>query len=367
MQQITEEEVRLKLLGNWTLASTIPSLDPIRDLLDRTALRSISFDTSELKTWDSLLPVFILRLIDLCAPPAVELQFDGLPAGAKNLLHLSCSTPPKPLKKKPDTSFITRLGHTTISLVDKGEGLISFTGEIIIACIQTLNGKSKFRYNDFWNFIQSTGADALPIVSLISVLVGVILAFVGAVQLQMFGVQIYIANLVGLAMVMEMGAMMSGVIMAGRTGAAYAAQLGTMQVNEEIDALRTLGISPVAFLVLPRMFALMLMLPLLCVYADLLGILGGAIIGVSMLDLSLVEYFEYTRKAIQLDQCLQGLIKSAVYGILVGYAGCLRGLQCGRSASSVGQAATSAVVTGIVLIVIADAIMTFLFNFSKTM
>jgi phospholipid/cholesterol/gamma-HCH transport system permease protein len=249
-----------------------------------------------------------------------------------------------------------------MDLFDQARETAAFTGEIILAFATLLTGKSPFRARDFFYFVQACGAESLPIVSLIAVLVGVILSFVGAVQLQMFGAQIYVANLVGLGMVLEMGALMSGVIIAGRIGAAYAAQLGTMQVNEEIDALRTIGISPVGFLVLPRMLALMLMLPLLCIYADIMGILGGSIIGVTMLDLSLVEYLEQTRKTLRLSQCGQGLLKASVFGVLIGYAGCLRGMQCGRSALAVGEATTSAVVTSIVLIVVSDSIITFIIN-----
>jgi len=159
-----------------------------------------------------------------------------------------------------------------------------------------------------------------------------------------------------------MGAMMTAIIMAGRTGAAFAAQLGTMQVNEEIDALRTLGISPIDFLVLPRMIALVLMLPLLCLYANLMGILGGAMVGVGMLDLSVVQYFNETRDAIRLTDFMAGLFKSGVFGILIALSGCLRGMQCGRSSSAVGLAATSAVVTGIVAIVVADAVLTVIYD-----
>ena len=184
----------------------------------------------------------------------------------------------------------------------------------------------------------------------------------GAVQLMMFGAQIYVASLVGISMVRVMGAIMTGIIMAGRTGAAFAAQLGTMQVNEEIDALKTLGISPMEFLVLPRMLALVLMMPLLCLYADLMGILGGLIVGVGMLDLSAVEYFNQTKASVTLGHFWIGLFHSAVFGVLVYLAGCLRGLQCGRSASAVGDAATSAVVTGIVSIIVATAIITIICN-----
>jgi len=170
-----------------------------------------------------------------------------------------------------------------------------------LAFLKLLRGKARFRRSDFIMTIQECGVQALPIVSLISLLVGLILAFVGAVQLMMFGAQIYVASLVGIAMVRVMGAIMTGIIMAGRTGAAFAAQLGTMQVNEEIDALTTLGVSPMEFLVLPRMLALGLMMPLLCLYADLMGILGGLIVGVGMLDLSVVEYINQTRASVSLN------------------------------------------------------------------
>jgi phospholipid/cholesterol/gamma-HCH transport system permease protein len=197
---------------------------------------------------------------------------------------------------------------------------------------------------------------------LISVLVGLILAFVGAVQLQQFGAQIFVADLVAIAMTREMGAMMAAIIMAGRTGAAFAAQLGTMQVNEEIDALKTLGISPIEFLVLPRMTALILMLPLLTIYADVLGIIGGAIVGILMLDLSPILYWNQTVQAVTLNDVLLGVGKSAVFGVLIALSGCLRGIQSGRSASAVGVAATSAVVTAIVLIVVFDGIFAVIAN-----
>ena len=210
--------------------------------------------------------------------------------------------------------------------------------------------------------IQEVGAEALPIVSLISFLVGVILAFLGSIQLLQFGAQIYVADLVGIGMARDMAAMMVGIILAGRTGAAFAAQLGTMQVNEEIDALSTLGFSPIEFLVLPRMLALMLMTPLLCLYANLMGIMGGAFVGVTFLDLPLVTYLQETEQGIRLIDFIGGLIKAAIYGVVVAVAGCLKGMQCGRSSAAVGQATTSAVVTSIVFIVVAMAILTVIYN-----
>jgi phospholipid/cholesterol/gamma-HCH transport system permease protein len=185
---------------------------------------------------------------------------------------------------------------------------------------------------------------------------------VGAIQLKAFGAQLYVADLVGIAMVREMAAIMTGIIVAGRTGAAFAAKLGTMQVNEEIDALKTMGFSPTEFLVLPRMVALFLMMPLLCLYADLMGVLGGMIVGVTMLDLGLMQYYLQTKQAVHLNNLWIGLVMSAVFGVLVAFSGCLRGIQCGRSASAVGEATTSAVVTGIVSIIVATAVINVICN-----
>ena len=252
--------------------------------------------------------------------------------------------------------FLVQVGKASMDVARQVTGLTTFLGESTIALSRFLVGKAKFRRTDLWLTMQQCGADALPIVSLISFLVGLILAFVGAVQLAMFGAQIYIANLVGIAMAREMGAIMTAIIMAGRTGAAFAAQIGTMQVNEEVDALRTMGISPMEFLVLPRMLALIVMMPLLCLYSDLVGILGGFVVGTGMFDISFTQYMEQTRASLNLTHFSIGVFKSAVFGVVVAIAGCLRGMESGRSASAVGDAATSAVVTSIVLIIVLDGI-----------
>src|SRR4029079_12126835 len=240
--------------------------------------------------------------------------------------------------------------------------MLAFLGEASIAFARLLVGRARYRRSDLLIILQEVGAQALPIVSLISFLVGVILAYVGAVQLRQFGAQIYVADLVGIGMTREMGARAAAVIMAGRSGAAFAAQLGTMQVNEEIDALTTLGISPIEFLVLPRILALALMMPLLCLYADLLGLLGGLAVGVGMLDVGVTEYYVRTAEAISIADCVAGLLKASTFGILIAVAGCLRGIQCGRSSAAVGAATTSAVVTGIVLIIVSDALTTVIFD-----
>ena len=185
-----------------------------------------------------------------------------------------------------------------------------------------------------------------------------ILAFVGAVLLQAFGAQLYIANLVAIGMTREMGALMTAVIMAGRTGAAYAAELGSMKVNEEIDALKTFGFPPLEFLVLPRVLALLVRMPLLCVYADALGILGGMAVGVALFDISATLYLKQSLEMLSLTDSLLGVFKSLVFGVLIGMIGCHYGLACGRNAAAVGQATTRAVVSIIVALVVSDALLT---------
>jgi phospholipid/cholesterol/gamma-HCH transport system permease protein len=210
--------------------------------------------------------------------------------------------------------------------------------------------------------MRQCGPQALGIVALINFLVGMILAFVGAIQLEQFGASIFVADLVAVASVREMGCIMTGIILCGRTGAAFAAQLGTMKVNEEIDAFRTFGISPVEFLVLPRVVALVLMMPLLCVFADAIAILGGYAVSVNLLDITSVQYLSRTLEAVTPASFLLGVGKGGVFGVLVALTGCLRGMQCGANAAAVGLATTSAVVSGITAIIAADGVFAVLCN-----
>lgn len=358
----TDDTLLIRLRGSWRIGQDLPSTDEVQKQLDSGAsTKRLAFDTEELTGWDSALLAFLIKLRDVCIQRKIHLDTDGLPQGVKRLLALASAVP-----EKKDTRaqairepLLSRVGGSTISFFRSAGEMIGFIGEATLAFSKFLVGKATFRRSDLFLLLQECGAQALPIVSLISVLVGLILGFVGAIQLKMFGAQIFVADVVAIGMVRVMGAIMTGIIMAGRTGAAFAAQLGTMEVNEEIDALKTLGISPMEFLVLPRMIALIIMMPLLCVYSDLLGILGGLIVGIGMLDLGFIEYMNRTQQAVSLTTFWVGLFHSAVFGVLVALSGCLRGMQCGRSASAVGYAATSAVVTSIVSIIVATAIITF--------
>jgi len=361
----TEDTLLVRLAGSWKLGQALPSADEVQQQVDSgLPVQRISFDTRDLTGWDSGLLTFLTKIVDLCKERQIEADGKGLPEGVKRLLKLAFAVPEKKDARKVAARdpFLIRLGFQAMAFGKATGEMIDFMGEAFIAFAKMLVGKASYRRSDLYLFIQQSGADALAIVSLISFLVGLILAFVGAIQLELFGAQLYVANLVGIAMVRVMGAIMTGIIITGRTGASYAAQLGTMQVNEEIDALTTMGISPMEFLVLPRMLALVLMMPLLCLYADLVGILGGAVVGVGMLDIGLVEYYVQTQTAIKLTNLWIGLVHSVVFGVLIALAGCLRGIQCGRSASAVGDATTSAVVLGITSIIVATAIITVICN-----
>lgn len=355
----------IRLMGNWKTGSELPSMDKAREQLEsEPGVRRIVFETEELTGWDSGLLTFLVNLKEWCEQNRIAMEKKGLPKGVQRLLSLAGAVPEKTDAHKGTKGggLLSSLGAYTLKAIEAVGDLLAFIGEAFLAFIKLLGGRARFRRSDLILTVQECGAQALPIVSLISFLVGLILAFMGAVQLKMFGAQIYVADMVGIAMTREMGAMMTGIIMAGRTGAAFAAQLGTMQVNEEIDALRTMGISPMEFLVLPRMLALIMMMPLLALYADFVGIVGGAVVGIGMLDLSFTQYLNQTQWSLSLTHVVLGLFKSIIYGIIIALSGCLQGMLSGRSASAVGNAATAAVVMSIILIIVADGIFAVISN-----
>ena len=350
--------------GAWQTGHATPGKKDVPALLTGSDLKRVRFDTRGLVGWDSSLVVFLTGLIDRCADLGIDVESDGLPNGARRLLSLSRAAP-----RKADTaaahsqsSPLARLGELGLPAAQTVKDTLDFTGDLALSVIRLIKGKARFRPVDVLDVVQECGWQALPIVSLISILIGLILAFMGAVQLRMFGAQIYVADLVGIGMAREMGAVMTGVIMAGRTGAAFAANLGTMQVNEEIDALQTLGVSPMDYLVLPRMAALVLMMPLLCIYADFMGIFGGMLVGVGAFDISAIQYLTQTRNALTITHFGIGVFKSVFFGLIVAICGCMQGMRCGRSAAAVGNATTSAVVIAIVYIVMADGLFAVLTN-----
>ena len=363
--QSAEGVLTVAFTGSWKLAEDLPSVDEVRKKVEGTpGISKIAIDSQKLMDWDTGFLTFLVSLSKYCSQQKMPIDDSGLPQGAKKLLALAAAVPEKKdARKAPGrVPFLAHVGDETVDFFRSTGELLAFIGDTVIAFMNLLRGRAQYRRSDLWLTMEACGGQALPIVSLICFLVGLILAFIGAIQLKLFGAQIYVADLVGIAMVRLMAAIMTGIVMAGRTGGAFAAQLGTMQVNQEIDALKTLGISPMEFLVLPRMLALAVMMPLLCLYANVMGILGGLVVGVGMLDIGFIQYYNETAKAINLWNLGIGLFSGVIFGVIVALSGCMRGMQCGRSASAVGDAATSAVVTAIVGIIVSTAAITVLCN-----
>ena len=359
-----DTEATVRLAGDWTLATPLPDPAALLEEAGRSGrLQRLTLDASQLGQWDSVLPAFLYALASGARARGAELVADGAPDGLKRLLAIALAVPPRTeAAAGPAPNPLARLGLAAIASWDRLVDAVRFIGEVVLALVDVLRGRAQYRMEDVARVFFQAGPAALPIVTLIGLLAGVILGLSGGSQLALFGAQIYVANLVTTGMAQEMGPLMAAVIMAGRTGASFAAELGTMQVNQEIDAQRTLAIDPMQFLVVPRMLALMLMLPLLALYADLMGLIGGGIVGVAMFDIDPIRYAQQMRQMIGIEDFAGGIFKAVVFGAIVAVAGCLRGMRCGQDAAAVGNAATSAVVTSIVGIVVADAAINLLYH-----
>lgn len=324
-------------------------------ILDVPDIRSIAFDTTALGKWDSALLVFVSALRQAARQRDIQFDDTGLPAAVPRLLALTTDAAPPP-RANVSASVIARVGHVAIDVLAEAVEVMSMVGDAILRGGAAIRGRARMRGSDVLTAAYEAGVAALPIVTIVNVLVGAILAFVGAIQLRRFGADIYIANLVGVAMVREMAALMTAIVMSGRTGGAYAAHIATMQGNEEIDALRAIGIPVYDYLILPRVLALTFMMPLLYLYASAVGIFGGFVVAISMLNLSPEAFIEQTRLSVAGSQIIFGLVKSVAFGVLIAIAGCQAGIRAGRSAADVGRAATTAVVIGIVGVIALDAV-----------
>ena len=350
--------------GLWVNGQPKPDMHLLHaDIEAEPELHTLHLEADHLVGWDSSLLIVIRQLCEWAESQGLSTHLQGMPDGVRNLIVLSRAVPEN--KQTQDTcqdDFLSTIGERALAAYRGLDGYFAFLGQLCIDLFAFIRGRGKLRSKDFLLILQAAGAQALPIVSLLSFLTGLIIAFIGVIQLQKFAADIYVADLVGLAVTRELGAVMAGVIMAGRTGAAFAAQIGSMQVNEEVDALTTFGISPMQFLVVPRVLALILMLPLLCVCADFVAMAGGMVVAVTISDVSVLQYCHQIQVAVELSDLFVGIFKSVIFGLIIALAGCYRGLNCGRDASSVGQAATSAVVTSITWIVVADAIFAVMFH-----
>jgi len=353
-------ECLVKIGGDWRLNKPVPSWAKV---LGKQTAVNVRVVPEELGNWDTSLVLFLVHCRAWCAESKSNFHAETLPANLQTLLgQVSVNGAAKLATQAAAMSAgeLASLAATKWALHVKQ--IVAFLGECTLGFMGEAKNPRRFRWLDSLVEMQQCWASSLPMVSLVSFLVGVILAFQSAVQLQQFGAAIYVADLVGLSVVRELGPMMAAFIVAGGTGARFAAQLGNMKVDEEIDALETLGISSVNFLALPRLLAVTVMLPILALYANVLGILGGMFVSATMLNIPASAYWIETQNRVSLPDVLSGLFKCLFFGLAVGLAGCLRGMKCERSAAGVGTATSSAVVTGIMLIVLADALFAVIYN-----
>jgi phospholipid/cholesterol/gamma-HCH transport system permease protein len=353
--------LEMELSGSWLIGRALPGFDELRAAFEKdrqTRWRVIAAVDLE---WDGQCMARLYQCAQYCDEQNIEFDTEALPEGMQKLLQVATAVKPQASTTPTRTSLSQRLADAIAGIRNTAIDFLGFIGGLSLALVNLLRGRANMRLRDFFYFVEQCGPQALGIVALISVLVGMILAYLGSVQLRQFGAELYVANLVTIGMMREMGALMTAVIMAGRTGAAYAAQLGAMQANEEIDAITTLGISPMEYLVLPRFLSLLVVMPLLCIFADALGLIGGALVASGM-DVNPTAFFHQAREAVQFDDIAAGLIKSVVFAALIAVAGCQAGLQSGRSSAAVGQATTRAVVNAIVYLVIADAGLNILYD-----
>ncbi len=358
-----QDSVTLGLTGDWIQGQATPDFAELRHQLREHPSPTITVQSDDLGEWDTVLMAFLLQCFNYCREQDIVLVTATLPQGVQRLLQVATAVAPHTRPAGDGGSWLAALNPLAKLATVKNDirESMAFIGEVTIALFRLVAGKANTRFSDFSNFCYQAGPDAFAIISLTGILVGMILGYLGAVQLQQFGAEIYVADLVVIGMLREMGVLMTAVVMAGRTGAAYAAQLGTMQTNEEVDAITTMGISPIEFLVVPRMLALVVMMPLLTVYADVLGIIGGGIVAGGM-GITPLQYISQAESAVTLTHFMVGLIKSLVFAVLIAVAGCRSGINSGRSSAAVGQAATEAVVTAIIYLIVADAAINILFQ-----
>ncbi|NMA42080.1 MAG: ABC transporter permease [Oligosphaeraceae bacterium] len=349
-------KAKASLRGYWLQTAQRPGLE---NLVLPEGLQELELDCSDVTQWDSSLLIYLRYLERLCQQKKLQCHKSNLASGIAKLLEISLADDADKAVHAPRPHFFQRVGLRSRQLLHNSLVVLAFIGELSLAIFKLLLGQPGFRGQDLLQQFLGAGPAALPIIALIGFLMGLILAFIGAIPLRWFGVESYVASLIGIGVLRLLAPVMVGVVMAGRSGAAFAAELGSMQINEEIDAYRTLGIDPVRFLILPRFLALTFMLPFLCLFADLLGLLGGMVVAVGYFDITWLDYYETLIRTTRLADLWVGLFTSLVFGALVSACGCFQGINCGRKAESVGKAATDAVVYSIVCIVLATAVITY--------
>lgn len=359
--EIDDQECVIDLGGDWQLHAPTPSW---HEISQKITAPKITITSKELGLWDTALLLFLMHARAWCLAKKKKLETSSLPPSVVVILaHTDAEPHPKAVRKEhSDFDLRFFIGSNTLLFFKKIKEVTEFLGNCTLGIVHIILGKQKLRWIDCLLEMQDCWSSSLLIVSFISFLVGVILAFQAAIQFQRYGAGILVVDLVSLSIVREMGPIMAAIVVAGGTGAGFAARLGNMKVDEEIDALQTLGISVVNFLVLPRLFAITIMMPILTIYSNVLGILGGMYISATMLHIPTTLYWNEMHHRVSWIDISSGLIKSFFFGMIIALAGCLRGIHSERNTAGVGHATSSAVVTSIMLIILADALFSVIYN-----
>jgi len=358
-------EVLLSLSGRIEVRNLHLFVSETDALIDQMTPRKLMVNLSNLEYLDSAGALGLLQLEDRARARSIPFQFDNVSEGAKRIMGLvnRKALTMKPLVSEEKSNAIEQIGDGSLKIFNDFVSIITFLGDLLTALIYSFMQPRSVRWKDFLFYMKRAGVDGLPIVGLLSFLLGLIIAFMSSLQLKQFGANIYVASLVGVAMVSELGPIMTAIIVAGRSGSAFAAEIGTMKVNEEVDALVVMGFDPTHFLAVPKVLAAMVAVPILTLYSDFFGIGGGLVVGVLGLDLTVYTYVQETMSVISVTSIFKGLLKSVVFAVLIAGIGCQRGFQVRGGAEAVGSATTSAVVAGIFLIIVTDSAFAILFTY----
>ncbi len=355
----------LDLAGHWTTRA-VAAQDRVLSKLSLKGAKRVRIDLDGVEALDTAGAWLVHRTARTLSGQGLKVELSGGRTVHRDLIEtvrgheVACPPPPPP--GNPLVNIVARLGEGTCAVLAEAVSLLNFLGLTVIVLLRSLLMPWRLRFTSLVSQMEQTGLNALPIVGLISFLVGVVLAYQGADQLARFGAQIFTVNLVGVGVLREMGILLTAIVVAGRSGSAFTAQIGTMKVNEEIDAMRTIGLDPIEVLVLPRILALVLVLPLLTFYADLMGLLGGAVMANLALDISFYQFVRQLNDAVPIWSFWVGMIKAPVFALVIAVVGCYEGFQVSISAESVGKRTTAAVVEAIFLVIVLDALFSILFS-----
>jgi phospholipid/cholesterol/gamma-HCH transport system permease protein len=354
-----DAKIFIYLAGEFGLKNLNSFSTVIKNLINEQNPHDVIIDFSSVSYLDSAAALALIQIQKITELKFINCTFVKLSEEARGIfsvIHENAFQQQSFKGKEEPESFFTQVGTTSLNLADDVAKLLTFSGELLSALLYTFVHPRSLRWKDVLFYMKRSGVDALPIVGLISVLIGLIIAFMSFLQLKQIGANIYVPSLVSFAMVKELGPIMTAILVAGRSGSAFAAEIGTMVVNEEVDALSTMGFNPVQFLTVPKVLAAVIVVPVLTLYAIFFGIIGGLIVGVTGLDLTINTYIVQSLKTIQVFDIVTSLIKAAVFAILITGIGCQRGFQVRSGAQDVGKFTTSAVVSAIFLIVVVDSI-----------